>query len=263
MNTIKVVFHNIKIKNRTIVFTWDDNLSRHFKYIAPEFKKRDLYCTFYINPGEDNFEEIFLNNYKQLFMAGFEIGSHGYTHKPFSTLTTKECLEQFDKSYYKIMEYFGKPPLTFAFPHHDYNNYMLLLAKQYYLETRNTLTENKFFSLKTKFSINDMIEIIDNHNYSQPLVFVGHSVYLKNEEIVDKKLKQELGYKPIKLDDLSMLLDYILRLPNIEILTFKQTVIKQYILKNCKYNENCFELRTDDKFFAKQGLNLKELRNLV
>ncbi len=213
------------MKNNFVIFTWDDNSSSHYELIAPLFDKYNSKCTFYINPGEQDFNLKYLNKYSELSLRDFEIASHGYEHKYFSTLTQGEFENQLTKSKESIYQITNKYPLTFAFPHHDYNESMLTLAKQIYLETRNTLTDSIRFSLKSATTLNDINAILDkttNNNIN--LVFSGHAVQTKNK-IADNT------YEPIYTDMLESILKTVLNEYKRPIVTFEKAAkIKNNII---------------------------------
>lgn len=244
MENVNIKFQKMNMEKSTVAFTWDDNFLRHYKYIAPEFLKRNLRCTFYVNPGESEFEQIFKSKYLKLSKSDFEIGSHGFVHNHYSKIEESDFLQQLVLSYKYMGEFFEKYPTTFAFPHHDYNSRMLEIAKKKYFETRNTLAESIYFGLKTNISVENMVNYIDSCIPNKPIIFAGHSVYINQDELKteDIAIKKEIGYKPILLSNLSMLLDYIISKKNIDILTFEQAVVKSFILKNCNYNYKYFTI---------------------
>lgn len=194
---------------RKIIFTWDDNSCRHYRYIAPLFEKYGLRCTFYINPGWTSFEKKFLKGYTMLNKAGFEIGSHGFTHKNMTKLSSEDYLIQLVKSKQLIQQWFNQPIQTFAFPHHEYTMDMLQLAKKYFIETRNTLQNSVRYSLKSNTSILQIKEIdIITKLHNKNLIFSGHSVALNTFEIGNPC--KAAGYEPILIETLEKILQTLL-----------------------------------------------------
>lgn len=194
---------------RKIIFTWDDNSCRHYRYIAPLFEKYGVRCTFYINPGWVSFEKKFLKGYTQLNKVGFEIGSHGFTHKNMTKLSIEDYEIQLVKSKQLIQHWFNKPIQTFAFPHHEYTMNMLQLAKKYYVETRNTVKNSVRYSLKSNTSILQIKEIdIATKLNNKNLIFSGHSVALNTFEI-DSHC-QAAGYEPILIETLEKMIQTLL-----------------------------------------------------
>lgn len=207
----------IKKNKIGVAFTWDDNFNEHYKYIAPLFKKWNCRCTFYINPGDSTFTNDMANQYKKLSEQGFEIGSHGFLHDHYSRLSYNDFYAQLVKSKEAITLLTNKIPITFAFPHHDFNEEMLKIAKSIYKETRNTLKNTIRFSLKTRTSLNE-IKIAMNHaiEISSNVVFSGHSVYKQISE------ESNCGYEPISLHLLNEILSAIVAEYQLPILTFEE-----------------------------------------
>lgn len=260
---MKFKFEKINISKKTVVFTWDDNLKRHTTHILPIFRSHNIRCSFYINPGEKNFADNFLQGYKEAYDLGFEIGSHGYVHIPYISLEKEKFKEQLILSREFIYKYFGIFPYTFAFPNHAFDNSMLELSKKYFLETRNTLKNEVFIALKTKSKIEDIMAYINTSKQSDNIIFAGHSVYLNSDEL--KNPDQALtGYKPFKYEYLKILLEYLVLNKNIQILTFIQAVIKQFIIDNCSIDDGTFEINDNQLFYLETfGINKTELEKLV
>lgn len=191
---------------KKIIFTWDDNFYRHYSHIAPLFEKNGIRCTFYVNPGWRSFEDKYLKGYKYISDIGFEIGSHGLFHKDLTKLSSAEYEWQLKQSKVLLENYLKKPVYTFAFPHHKFSAEMLEIAKEYYIETRNTIPNSIRYSLKTELDINNVLEtsskiLNDNKN----IVFSGHNIAISKKELNAKKLT--IGYEPILLSDLEILLE--------------------------------------------------------
>ncbi|MBD5131277.1 MAG: polysaccharide deacetylase family protein [Clostridiales bacterium] len=202
-----------------ISFTWDDNFNEHYKYVAPIFKEWGCRCTFYINPGEENFTNFMANQYKELSEQGFEIGSHGFVHDHYSRLSYNDFYAQLIKSKNAITALTNKPPLTFAFPHHDFTNDMLAVARSVYKETRNTLNNTVRFSLKTKTDLESVKTALNNAiNDSYNIVFSGHSVFKQQDEI------NNCGYEPISVKLLSSIISTIVNEYKLPILTFEELI---------------------------------------
>ena len=255
----KFQFKNIDLRKKTVAFTWDDNFESHYKIIAPIFMDFDLRCTFYINPGEEEFNEKHFNGYKQISELGFEIGSHGYTHHHFSKLTQENFIYQLSESNKCIQALLSTTPSTFAFPHHDFTIDMLELTKKVYFETRNTLTNSKRFSLKSNTDPQSITEVLtDLHNNKYDLIFSGHGVYVKTLNI------SECGYEPISIRTLVKILEIISSCSNIQVCTFEQACLKSYISVNCNYTiDYCF-LTDDDLLFLQQfGLTKERIMQII
>ena len=196
-------------ERRKIVFTWDDNCNRHYKYIGPLFKKYGIRCSFYINPGWKSFKKRYLNGYKKLDKDAFEIGSHGYMHKHMISLSREEYEKQLVMSQQLLQEWFGHKITTFAFPHHEYTEEMLVLARKYYAETRNTVPNSVRYSLKSHTTLEDISKIAyQTAIRNQTLIFSGHSVAINSNEI--SSYSKSAGYEPVLLSTLEDIIKLLL-----------------------------------------------------
>lgn len=256
-----MIFHFNKLNPNKISlsFTWDDNFKRHIDIIAPLFEQYGKRCTFYVNPGEFDFSNNLWSKYKTLSEKGHEIGSHGFTHHHYSKLSTNEFQFMLTESYETIQKRIGKSPVTFAFPHHDFNNDMLSKAHEIYFETRNTLSNTKRISLKsgtTSIDIKDSIEGAVHNGYS--LVFSGHSI----SKISDTKIE---GYEPISVKNLEKFLSIAMEFKDYsDICTFEQAALKEYIIQNCTYNRNKFGLFPEQvNMLEKFGLNYERIEDNI
>ena len=242
-----------------VTFTWDDNSKTHYQIMAPIFEKYNSRCTFYINPGEKGFRKSHEDGYKMLSAHGFEIGSHGYTHHYFSTLSSKEVVQQLTNAREDILTMLGRVPTTFAFPHHDFDYPMLQTAKEIYFETRNTLHNAKRFSLKTATSIDSVGEaIITAINEGYTLVFSGHGMIDPNISL------ESSGYEPISSEILSGILDLLSHYTELQIITFEQAAILSFLRLHCEI-EGSKVLITDDQlnYLGKFGLDAERIAELL
>ena len=199
----------LKALKRKIVFTWDDNSCRHYQYIGPLFEKYGIRCTFYVNPGWKSFNRRFLSGYKKLDSRGFEIGSHGYTHKHMMTLSKGEYEKQLNMSQQLLQSWLGHRITTFAFPHHEYSDEMLIFAKNYYLETRNSVPNSIRFSLKSHTTLAEIEKIARQTELNnQILIFSGHSVAIDSKELLGHS--GNAGYEPVLLNHLEDIMKLLL-----------------------------------------------------
>ena len=198
-----------KQSKRKIVFTWDDNCCRHYQYIGPLFEKYGMHCSFYVNPGWKNFNKRYLNGYRKLDSNGFEIGSHGYMHKHMMALTKEEYENQLVMSQQLLQGWLGHQITTFAFPHHEYSEEMLELARKYYVETRNTVQNSVRYSLKSHTTLTDIEKIeYQTKINNQALIFSGHSVATDSKEILSHS--RNAGYEPVLLSFLEDIIQLLL-----------------------------------------------------
>lgn len=238
MQSIKMPFRHIDAGKPSVCFTWDDNFFAHQGLIAPQFSKRGMRCTFYINPGEPGFEK-YASGYNALSENLFEIGSHGFFHHDFSKLPVNELEYELKQSALSVEGHTGVYPATFAFPYHAFNEETLNIARKFFLETRNTLHNSKRFGVRTDSTPDEMLlsvrECILN---KQSLVFSGHSAIP-----AAPGFKEDTGHEPVFLHNLSALLDSLQTLRgSVEVLTFEQAALKQYIMNNCEISGNSYTL---------------------
>lgn len=252
-------FNNILLDRITVCFTWDDNFAEHKIFIAPLFLNHNISCTFFINVGDKNFTEEIANNYMYLYKTGFEIGSHSLNHFNLISLNKTDIIRQIKGSLDQMEDIFNHRPTTFAFPYHDYNKYIFDKVKKYFFETRNSLNNSVRIDLHTLTSNLDIVNeitkaIINRYN----IVFAGHSI---------KSLKDNIssGYHPILLDTLDKILNFVkYNREKINILTFEQSALKEYIKKNCRFNQtHCFISNYDQLYLSNFGLTIDKLRKLM
>ncbi len=238
MSQYHLRFQNVDPNKTAVCFTFDDNFFRHSELVAPAFLQRGLRCTFYINPGTEDFLSRHQTRYSKLLKQGFEIGSHGYVHDNLSKLEPADAEKNLRDAARRIESCYHVYPSTFAFPYHDVTDETLAMARSMHIETRNMLAHSRWFAIKTAIPLSDMLTAAEQCSEGKrPLVFSGHSVILTPEEADDERLKSETGYNPILLDDLCALLDFIqARSEKIQVLTFEQASLLAYIEKNGEIN---------------------------
>lgn len=251
--------NNIDFQKGTVAFTWDDNLTSHTQIIAPLFLKFNKKCSFYINPGEPNFDTLFADLYQHLKLQGFEIGSHGYTHCHYSYLTDKEYIAQIKNSISSIVHIFQTQPTTFAFPHHDYDEKMLSQARNLFFETRNSLYNSVRFSLKTNTNIEQINEALRNAIHNRyTIVFSGHGAFYEEENL------NACGYEPISDKQLHSILKIISQYEELQICTFEQAALKTYLQYHCETYGDVILLSDLKLAFLKQyGLTEERICNLI
>ena len=238
----KISLKKINLNKASVVFTWDDNLSRQISHIASLFNKNEFRCTFYIVPGEKDFQNNYFLGYSELAKNDYEMGSHSYTHRYMTQLSMKGAEKEFQDAANAIYKYFKQYPISFAFPHHDCNEALVAQAKKHYLETRNTLNNSKRFSIKTQSSLEDLSKALtDAVEGKYNIIFSGHSI-ITEEEFLSKE--QGEGYEPIRISVLEDFLKLIKNYnANIEVITFAQASLKEYIREHELFNgkESCFD----------------------
>ncbi len=240
MDNYTAHFKRLCIDKLSACFTWDDNFLRHAELIAPLFIRHQKRCSFYINVGDDDFSSKMAYSYYSLMKNGFEIGSHGHNHQHMDRLPINKFFEQMQLSIEQMTRIWQQRPTTFAFPHHDYNEEMLMLAKSLFLETRNTLSHAKRISLKSHTTLLNIARNIDDMIYNNlNIVFSGHSI--KTQE--DEQNNHIDGYEPVRMSVIDDILAYLTnKKDEIEIITFEQAALKEYIKQHCHYTNTQCEL---------------------
>ena len=243
----------------TVVFTWDDNLLSHGEIIAPLFAEANKKCSFYINPGEQDFLVRFSDLYLSLKKRGFEIGSHGYTHHHFSQLNSDEYIAQLQNSRSAIDTLCHIQPTTFAFPHHDFDEKMLSQARNIYFETRNTLYNSVRFSLKVSTTIEEIDEALRSAEQNRyTLVFSGHGAFNLDDEI------DCAGYEPVSRKMLTNILEVVEMHSELQICTFEQAALKTYLHYYCKAEREAVYLTNAQIDYLKQyGFTIERINNLL
>ncbi len=260
MPPIKMPFNHIDTGKSSVCFTWDDNFIAHSRLIAPQFLKRGLRCTFYINPGEAGFEEKYLPGYRSLSDNSFEIGSHGFCHDDYTGMPEEEFVHELKRSASIIRGLVGIYPATFAFPYHAFSGDMLQTARKYYLETRNTLGNSKRFGIRTNSKLDEMLlAVSESISNKQSLVFSGHSAIPDTGDI-----GEDIGHEPVPMQTLSALLDYLQTLDGAEVLTFEQAALKQFIIDNCEISGSSYILSGEQlNTLSAFGIDAEKLGRII
>ncbi len=193
----------MKYYKNNVCFTWDDNFTRHYSLIAPLFDRYGFKCSFYINSNDESLNETMALNYSNLYKRGFEIGSHGSKHINMLKLGNQKFRDSLKISQKEFQEKIGCTPKTFAFPYHKFNENLVCIAKEVFIETRNTLPNSVRIGLKQSTSSSYLLEKIDElSNSDNTLIISGHSVVTKEEAF----LELEEGYEPFVYEELEILL---------------------------------------------------------
>lgn len=261
MEAVKSNFNHVDPGRISVCFTWDDNCHAHYRLAAPQFKRRGLRCTFYINPGKEGFEQ-FLPGYRELAREGFEVGSHSFCHVNLTGLPGDELDVQIKASAEGIRKSIGVYPSTFAFPYHDYNGHTLSAVRAYHLETRNTLDNAVRFGIRTASSADEMSRAVNECVASRRnIVFSGHSAVSDEEGLGS----EDCGYEPILLNNLNALLDAIQALSDgAEVLTFEQAALKEYLRGKGEVAGNSYTLRSEQlEYLAAFGIGAERLQQLI
>ena len=86
---------------------------------------------------------------------------------------------------------------------------MLVLARKYYAETRNTVPNSVRYSLKSHTTLEDISKIAyQTAIRNQTLIFSGHSVAINSNEISSHS--KSAGYEPVLLSTLEDIIKLLL-----------------------------------------------------
>ncbi|SHE83782.1 polysaccharide deacetylase family sporulation protein PdaB [Caldanaerobius fijiensis DSM 17918] len=115
-------------KTKTVAFAcnvaWgDEYLTQMLDY----FDSQKIKITFFF---EGNWAEKNKNIVKEIYQKGHEIGSHGYTHVKYSTLSTEQIKKDILKNDELLKSITGQVPLLFAPPYGDFNDTTVKVAEE-------------------------------------------------------------------------------------------------------------------------------------
>lgn len=110
-----------------ISYTFDDGLKEHYTMVGPEFEKRGMRATFFINGNSINQDDAHIADTTRMTWAhlrelsdrGHEISNHGWAHKNFARFPIEEIREDIEKNDSAILACTGKPALTFCYPNNN------------------------------------------------------------------------------------------------------------------------------------------------
>lgn len=130
-------------RNNLIICTFDDAYVGVLTYALPILKRYDFSATIfvcydYIGESNDwNFKDtksrkhLSVLELQMLKSEGWEIGSHGLTHKSLLRLTDSELYNEIKTSKSKLQELFGSIN-TYAYPYGDYNDFIKSKVEELY-----------------------------------------------------------------------------------------------------------------------------------
>ena len=88
-----------QLPERTVVLTFDDGYASHFEVVVPLLLRYHFSGTFFIapslvgKPGYVTWEQL-----RKLVFLGMEIGSHGLSHEPLTSLSSEEMQRELAES---------------------------------------------------------------------------------------------------------------------------------------------------------------------
>lgn len=132
-----------KDKSKLIICTFDDAYEGVYKYAFPVLKTFGFtatvfVCTDYFGQQNDwNFKDtvkrrhLTISELEEIKQNGWEIGSHGKSHKSFLRLSESELFDEICTSQAILEKHFGKVE-SFAYPYGDYNDYIMKIVSENY-----------------------------------------------------------------------------------------------------------------------------------
>ena len=130
-------YHTIKLDDldspasapKPLLITFDDGHESDFTVAAPELARRNLHAIFFViwsylgRPGYLTREQVLA-----LRADGFEIGSHGLTHRGFTGMNPTESSKEVRESKRRLEDLLQEPIAGLALPFGHYNDAVLKLA---------------------------------------------------------------------------------------------------------------------------------------
>ncbi|WP_026485871.1 polysaccharide deacetylase family protein [Caldanaerobius polysaccharolyticus] len=102
---------------------WGDD---YLRQMLDYFDDQGIKITFFF---EGNWAEKNKNFIKEIYQKGYEIGSHGYTHVKYSTLSAEQVKNDIVKNDELLKSITGQKPLLFAPPYGDFNDTTVKVAE--------------------------------------------------------------------------------------------------------------------------------------
>lgn len=130
-------------RSRWIVCTFDDGYSSLTEYVMPCLKSKGFTATVFINTmliGKDNSwnwkdtqrrSHLDKNGIKLLFDNGWEIGSHGHTHRNLLQLTENEIVMECSTSKEVLQNLVGQVS-TYAYPYGESSPYIRKICNRFF-----------------------------------------------------------------------------------------------------------------------------------
>ena len=117
------------ISEKSVVLTFDDVTQNQLEFALPLLKKYNMKATFFIpfsymgksDLWNDGCEKIMsIKQLKSIDEETIELGHHSFFHKKYTTLTSDEIQDDFDKSFQLIAENGLKVYPVLAYPYGNY-----------------------------------------------------------------------------------------------------------------------------------------------
>lgn len=134
---------DVNARKRSIVCTFDDGYTGLLENALPIMNEYGFTATVYVctdylgNYNDWNFKDktrrkhMSIDELTELQTNGWEIGSHGVTHRSLLRLNDEEITAELGESKRTLEEQFGEVT-SYAYPYGDYSDYIMKQVKKYY-----------------------------------------------------------------------------------------------------------------------------------
>ena len=120
-----------QLPERTVVLTFDDGHASHFELVAPLLVRYRFTGTFFVTSGYvGRLGYMSWEQLRKLVFLGMEIGSHGATHRPLTSLSPQEVAEEMRASRQLLTDQLGVPIHAMAAPGGFWNQAVAEASKQ-------------------------------------------------------------------------------------------------------------------------------------
>ncbi len=114
-----------------MAITFDDSWRQHSRVAAPALLARGLAAVFFLTSGEIGRPyRLSADDVRQLAQLGFDIGSHGMSHRFFTTLRDDELRAELGDSRKRLEDCIGKPVRWLSLPGGRGNRRVVCLAAE-------------------------------------------------------------------------------------------------------------------------------------
>jgi len=179
---IKVASLNEIIENKIdeefcVALTIDDCNLSDYRIVFPILKQLGYTATFFLSTQNVGKNGVTWEQYRQMAVQGFDIGSHGMSHRDLTLINHDEINIELEQSKYIIENNINKSISLFSLPFGMYNSHIKKLAHKIGYKAILTTQFNfiypsekpfviKRWSVKMNTSINDFRNIIQNHKFT-------------------------------------------------------------------------------------------------
>lgn|GEM_PF-862874 len=204
---IKVVSLSNLLANKVdddycVALTFDDGNPSDLKLVAPLLQKLGFKATFFLSLHSLEKEIVTWKHYQQLLADGFEIGSHGVSHRDLSSLSFSDVIDELEQSKQIIEKQLQIPISFFSLPFGMYNSKVIQQAKEVGYQAIFTTTfkfvypsQSPFlvhrWSLKRKTSFTDFKRITQGN----PFIIKKYSYFSALKKFILKSMGSNLVNK--------------------------------------------------------------------